>query len=256
MKKISYWGKNNKPYARFLIIISFLFLTALGILTGTLLSESGVQISTYTLLILISIYIISITLYPYLEKKRSGKKPAREYTRHKTFDFILASTGFCMIICMSNQPNYLFQNSASLFATELINETTPGDSSLKTYKSISAFAGSMKDASGKSLSWKAKKKLLKIQVKEIQKSKDMSGAAKAGLIILSVIIALGLLALVAALSCELSCSGSGGAAALVGIGGTALIIFLLVITIRAIYGNKRRKRKELIRKEEMKEQGN
>ncbi len=243
MKKLSYWGKNNKPYARFLIIISFLFLTALGILTGTLLSESGVQISTYALLTLISIYIFSISLYPYLEKKRSGKKPEREYTRRKTFDFILASTGFCMIVCMGNQPNFLFQNSASLFATELRNETTPGDSSLKTYKSISAFAGSMKDASGKSLSWKAKKKLLKVQVKEIKKSDELSGAAKTVLIVLSVIVALGLLMLVAALSCELSCSGSGGAAALVGIGGAALIIFLLIIAIRAINGNKRRKEK-------------
>jgi len=56
---------------------------------------------------------------------------------------------------------------------------------------------------------------------------------------LAVIVALGLAALVGALACELSCNGSEGAALLVGIGGTALIIFLLIITIRAIKRGKK-----------------
>ena len=51
---------------------------------------------------------------------------------------------------------------------------------------------------------------------------------------MSVIIAAGLLLLLAGLSCEISCSGSEGAAIAVGLLGTGLIIFLLVRVIQRI----------------------
>ncbi|MEI9943660.1 MAG: hypothetical protein WDN26_05510, partial [Chitinophagaceae bacterium] len=123
----------------------------------------------------------------------------------------------------------------------------PKDSTLSTYKNVAAFTASMKDENGKTLKWKERKKLLKAQVKEIKKSKELSNGAKAGLIILSSIIALGLLALILGLACDLSCSGADGLAILVGVGGTALIVFLLVLTIRSITG-KKRKRKQAIEK--------
>jgi hypothetical protein len=110
----------------------------------------------------------------------------------------------------------------------------PTDSSVSTYKPLAAFAASMKNEEGKMLKWKERKQLLKEQVKAIKQAKDMSKGAKAALIILSIMVALGLLALVAALACDLSCGGSDTAALLVAVGGTALIVFLLMLTIKAI----------------------
>ncbi len=67
-----------------------------------------------------------------------------------------------------------------------------------------------------------------------QEYKDATKGERTALIVLSILIALGLLSLVAALSCNLSCSGSEGGAAVVAILGTGLIIFLLVKIIKRI----------------------
>jgi hypothetical protein len=57
---------------------------------------------------------------------------------------------------------------------------------------------------------------------------------------LSVAVALGLLYLIAALACNLSCAGSDIAAVIVGVGGAGLVIFLLIVVIRKILGRKGR----------------
>ena len=90
-----------------------------------------------------------------------------------------------------------------------------------------------------------KKKLLKEQLRAIKKSGEISKGGKVALIILSVIVALGLLYLVAALACNISCSGSEGGAIILAVGGTALVIFLLVITLRAILGKKKKPKPDI-----------
>jgi hypothetical protein len=67
-----------------------------------------------------------------------------------------------------------------------------------------------------------------------------------------VLVAIGLIFLALGLACNLSCNGHDGGAVLVGVGGTALVIFLFIIAIRSIYPGKRKKRLEAIRKEEAK----
>jgi hypothetical protein len=120
-----------------------------------------------------------------------------------------------------------------------MTKIVPGDSSLTSYKSIREFSASIRDKEGKLLKWKERKNLLKEQVRSIKKADTLSEGGKAGLIVLSVLVAIGLLALVAGLACNLSCNGSEGAAALVGIGGTALIIFLLFLVIKGIKKNRK-----------------
>jgi hypothetical protein len=117
------------------------------------------------------------------------------------------------------------------------------DSISKNYKSIKDLNASMQDENGNMLKWKERKKLLKHQIREIKKANDPSKGEKVLLVILSILVALGLLYLVAALSCSIACSGSEAIALLVAIGGTAGVILLLIFVIRAIYG-KRRKKKE------------
>ena len=84
--------------------------------------------------------------------------------------------------------------------------------------------------------------MLKTQLKEIRKADDMSKGEKVALIILSVIVALGLLALVGSAACTLSCNGSDAAALIVAIGGTALVVWLLISVIRRINSKTRKKR--------------
>ncbi len=245
MKKISYWARTHKWSARILIIASFIFLNGFGILIGILLSDLNISIPATDMLICCSIYLIGIAAYP--SKKEKGKKisPNAFYVKQKSCDLILAASSFFMFIYVSNQPEVLFQQFSILKASVNIPFSLPKDSVNKTYKSIKDFSASMKDENGKPLKWKERKKLLKEQIHGIKKSNDLSDGAKVALMVLSVMVALGLLILVASLACDLSCSGSDAAAILVGVGGTALIVFLLIIAIRAINGKKKKAVTEL-----------
>lgn len=243
MKKISFWAKTHKKISRLIIVLSFIFLTALGIITGSLLTDIGVYISSTAMLLFMSVYFTSLIAYP--SKSLKGKKltAAAFYLRQKCCDWLLATSTFCMIVYLGNRPSEIFNYSSSLHAAIPLAASFPKDSTLKTYKTINAFAASLKDETGKSLKWREKKKLLKEQVRAIKSANDLSKGAKAGLIILSVLLAIGLLYVVAALACNISCSGSAGGAVLVAVGGTAVTIFLLVIAIKAITGKKKTPKK-------------
>jgi len=243
MKKNSLWAKDHKVAARLIIIFSFILLTLLGIITGTLLNDTGISIASATLFIVIAIYLAAVIAYP--AKSLKGKKltAAAFYTRQKTCDLLLAASTFCMIVFLSNRPDKLFSYTTPLSAAIPATAAFPKDSTVKNYKPITAFSASLKDETGKSLKWKEKKQLLKNQIRAIKKDNDMSNGAKAALIILSVAAALGLLYLVAALACNISCGGSEGAAVLVTIGGAGLVIFLLILAIRAITGKKKKPNK-------------
>lgn len=241
MKKLSVWAKNHKQSARIAIVISFLLIITTGIITGTLLNELGIIIPASALIVILCIYFISILAYPSLRQKTKIAAD-RFYQWQKTCDFTLALSGFLIIVYVSNGDFRALRNIPVQNATAASSTSLPGDSSSqKTYKSISAFSASLKNEEGKKLRLKERKKLLKEQVKAIKNSTDMSKGGKIALIILSVIVALGLLSLVASLACGLSCNGSAAGAILVAIGGTALVVYLLIITIRAINGKKRKK---------------
>lgn len=246
MKKISRWAKQHKWASRFLIVFSFVLLTALGILTGDLLREIGIIIPIYLFFLVIAVYILAVLIYP--SKTEKLKLAAGKfYRKQKTADFILAASTFCMVICITNDQARNTMFFSSVVAMPVNHPTTPADSIAKTYKSLAAFSASMKDENGKTLKWKERKKLLKAQINGIKKAKDMSNGERIALIIACVVIAVALLFLVAGLSCELSCGGSEGAAVVLGIGGTVLVIFLLVVVIRSI--NRKYRRTSMKRRE-------
>jgi hypothetical protein len=246
MKNISYWAKRHKWASRVLLIVSFLLLTVLGLVTGNLLSEIGIIIPIYFFLLVIGIYILAVLFYPSKTEKLKFSA-ARFYKKQKTADFILAASTFCMVICISNDQARQTLFFSSVNAMPVNHPTLPADSIAKPYKSLAAFSASLKDENGKLLKWKERKKLLKAQVKAIKQVKEMTNGERIALIILSIAIAVGLLFLVAALACELSCNGAEGAAILLGIGGTVLVLFLLAIVIRSInrkYRTMRMERRE------------
>lgn len=240
MKKLSLWAKHHKQAARLTIIVSFILLTIIGFYTGTWLSDLDISLPEAILFFAVFSYIVGVIAYPQRHGSHISMRTKSFYIRQKICDTGLVVSTFVMIIYLANHPDTFIHSFVPARAILGNNLVLPKDSSAKPYKSIREFSASIKDKDGNLLKWKERKKLLKEQVRSIKKADNLSKGDKAGLIVLSVVVALGLALLVGALACELSCNGSEGAALLVGIGGTALIIFLLIITIRAIKKGKKK----------------
>ena len=246
MKKISIWAKDHKWSARFLIIASFIVLNALAIVTGVLLSSIGISVPLTVMLLFAGAYSAAFIVYPSRSLRRKKLTAAKFYVRQKSCDLILVGSTFFMIVYIGNHPERLFQYDPP-FNTAMASSTSlPKDSTLKTYKTLTAFSASLKDEKGNPLKWKERKKLLKEQVKAIKNADEPSKGGKIALIILSVLVAIGLISLIAALACSLSCGGSYVAAVIVGLGGTALVIWLLINMIRNINGKKKIKEPEKV----------
>jgi hypothetical protein len=244
MRKLSLWGKHHKQAARLTIILSFILLTIIGYYTGTWMNDLAISLPEAIFFMAVFSYIAGVIAYPLRPVSHKTTKPKTFYIRQKICDTGLAVSTFLMIVYLANHPDTFIHSFVPAGAVSGNNLVLPKDSSAKTYKSIREFSASIKDKDGTLLKWKERKKLLKEQVRSIKKADNLSKGDKAGLIVLAVIVALGLAALVGALACELSCNGSEGAALLVGIGGTVLIIFLLIITIRAIKKGKKEPKDE------------
>jgi hypothetical protein len=205
MKKISHWAKDHVWPARIIIIVSTFLLIGLGLSTGLLLYDISFTIPVVLFVFSALLYITAILFYP-SKKRNSGRI---SYLHQKTCDLLLAGSVFLMITYLGNHPKQILDQYAGFTAASANSSSLPKDSSLKTYKSLDVFSASMKDKDGKMLKWKERKKMLKEQVRAIRHSKEPSDGAKVALIVLSVLVALGLLYLVAALSCSISCGGSG-----------------------------------------------
>jgi hypothetical protein len=240
MKKLSLWGKNHVWPARIIIVSSILLLTVLAVVTGLLLRDLQVIFPVVGLLFFALLYAIGFILYPLKKNRGTGKARTSYYRRQKTGDLLLVSSSFLMIVYLGNHPRQVFNYSSPFSAAIAATTSLPKDSSLKTYKPIAAFKASMKDENGKLLKWKERKKLLKEQIRAIRHSNEPTDGGKVALIVLSVLVAMGLIALIAFLACEISCSGSAALAVIVAIGGTALVVFLLIRVIRGILGKKKK----------------
>lgn len=232
MKKISLWAKNNKWQARFLIFGIYLLLNLLGIATGRMLNDLQISVSGNAFLFFVLLFLAGMFAYPLKSNwKNTG---ISFYTRQKSCDFLLAASTFCMIIYIGNNYPHLISNHSAGYSAVHASVSFPVDSMKTSYEKMAAFSQKIKGENNKQLSWKEKKKLLKKQVKEIKASNEISPTGKIFLITLSALVALGLLSLLAYLSCSLSCGGAEGLAIAVAILGTGLIVFLLARIIRSI----------------------
>lgn len=240
MRNISRWAKLHPRTSRLLIVLSYLLLTVIGFFLGDMIRNSGWEFSSaYAYILFFAILVISVA-YP-LRKLRPGNVSPSAYVYRKACDLTLMVCTFLMMIYLGNKPEKFFNYGSLYGSTSTV--IIPKDSSAKTYKTAWAFHKSMKDANGNQLKWKERRKILKEQIRSVKKAKDLSKGAKVALIFLSVLLAIGLLYAVAALACNLSCSGSGAAAVFVALAGAAVVAILLVLAIRGILGKKRKKPK-------------
>lgn len=224
MKKISYWAKDHIWQSRLIIITIYILLNILGIFTGKLLEDVNVNLPQFCFIACAGFTIVLWFFYPGKSKKL--------YVRRKLFDFSLGAITFLMIMYTGNNWAHLFIKSESAQASKIIRVSK--DSTITNNRLITNFINSIKSMDVSKLSQKEKIKIIKKQIKEIKKDQETSKGEKTMLIILSVIIAIALLFLLASLACSLSCAGSEALALLVALGGTFLIIFLLVKFIKRI----------------------
>ncbi len=241
MKHLSIWAHRHHWPARFLMIFAWIILFFLAIISGANLMKQNILLSPAVFSTMVVVFLLAVLFYPFRQQRKTIKANLH-YRWQKSCDFLLAFSSFGMVLFAGNQPGILFQRYGSLYAATTSPVSLPKDSSAKTILPIKEFSKKMYDADGKLLKWKEQKNMLKQQVKAIKSSPGMSKAGKTMLTILAVLAALGLLLLVAALACDLSCNGSGAAAVLVGAAGTGLIIFLLIAVVRAIHGKNKKKK--------------
>jgi hypothetical protein len=233
MRKLSYWAKQNPWKSRIIIVTSHILLLLLGWFTGTLLSEAGISLPGILLLFFILYYLAAVFFYP-AKKDKAAIGSYHYYIKQKASDFSLAAAAWGMIICIANNknaPNEYFQNSlASSIETVIVKAKPTAAEILESLK--------YRD---KSTLTKEEKRILKkefrLQLKKYAVAKvtgDKKAGDDAGLIILAIVVAIGLLGLVGALACSISCNGSSGAAIIVALLGIAAVVVGLVAVIRSI----------------------
>lgn len=242
MKKLSAWASHHKWAARIIIICIYPMLNALAAIAGILLFQLNIELPLGLMIAAILICVGAIVYYPRRSDKYVKFAPAAFYLRQKSCDFLLGLTTFLMVMFVINRLNTQLPFYEPLMGASTTETSAPKDSTLRQYKTIQAFSATMKDEKGKALKWKERKKLLKKQLRAIENDDELSDGAKFFLIFLSCVVATGLLILLAALACEISCSGSEALAILVMLLGTGLLVFLLIRVIKRILGKSRKKK--------------
>ncbi|HZE86037.1 MAG TPA: hypothetical protein VE035_17075 [Puia sp.] len=230
MKHISYWARRHPLQARLAIVLLHLILIPLAFYIGSSLRQLHITIAPPVILLALSLFLVTATFYP--------RKGSRQYWRQKTCDMILCACSFVMISSLGNTDSL----------SPLTAEHSYGCDAIPSGKPTAEEILASNPEKGNTHLSRQEKKILK---KEFRKqflaytkalaTGDGHGAERALLILLAVVVAVGLIALLAGLACSISCSGSPGLAFVLFFLGTAGIVVLTVISIKAISHIGRRK---------------
>lgn len=224
MKNISYWASCHVKTARLLIICIKFLIAATAYYTGITLYKMQIILPA-NIIYSISFFVLLIVIAAYPSKRKTAAAKKNIYIKQKICDFILPLSSFLVIATIVNNSDVVF--SSGVYGSAVIKHPTA--------QQILA-SGKTKEA----LTGKEKRVLKKEFFKQLKNyaaatlSGDTDNAGKAWKIILAIIAAVGLLFLLAALVCSLSCGGSDALAILVGILGLAGIIWGLVALIKRI----------------------
>lgn len=241
MRKLSVWAKHNPRKARIIIIVSHILLIGLAWFAGSELSFISKKPPEFIVYLFVLMFFIAAIAYPF-KKNKSEREKGSFYIKQKTCDFSLAASLFGMVLCLSaNDKNVLpfyTSSQASVVSISVKKENPTAAEILASlkYRDKSTLTRSEK----RILKQEFNKQLKKYTIAKLSGNKEAAG--NAGLIILSIIVALGLLYLVAALACSLSCNGSDAAAAAVLVLGIAGIVIGFIAVIRAIKRGPRNKK--------------
>jgi hypothetical protein len=238
MRKISTWAKNHASQSRFYIVMIKLSLTLMAVFTGKTFLDAGIQLSPVIAISATVTFIAACLFYPRKANVYFSKKQL--YLARKSCDFTLTFTTFILISVLVNNGRYFIRETSSPVAASISTKTPSAEEILASLK--------YRDKS--SLTHQEKrilKKEFEKQLKTYVKAKlagDKDGAAKAILITLTIIGAIGLSLLLAGLACSLSCGGSDGLAILLVIVGLTGIIWGMVVVIKRISRGRHKKEPE------------
>jgi len=232
MRKISHWASCHIWLTRFIIIGIYLLLNLMGLFLGDLLFSVGVVIKPLFLFAPCSIVLVGLFLYP---SQKERNKYRNFYLRHKTADLFLATSTFLFITYGGNHLNNIKSaGTSNLYAASVSIPIPSNDTKLLPNKVLRENKDPQPETK-KPLSKKELKKMLKSKLHEWRKHyKEAGSGGKAALIILSILVAVGLIFLLSALACSIACSGAEALSIIVLILGVGLIIFLLVRVIQRI----------------------
>lgn len=223
MIALSYWAKSNPLKSRGILAMLHLAIVANTVYLAYLLFQQDYYLSPLWRTPLLIVIALALAFYPFPAWRQKGD--TTHYLRQKTFDFLLvaASTAFLVIHLMNiaqqpiAAPTHAYTFTARTMALREPTQNNTG-SMFKAFR--------MKIRS----SFQESRQLYRIARQE----GEISLGASIALIILVILAAFVLGVLVAALSCNLSCSGNESLAIVVLVAGWAWILVLGFLAIRAI----------------------
>lgn len=236
MKIISHWASRHVWLSRLSIFVIYLALNILGLFTGDALHLLDIHLPSPFAIAACVLFLTAFVFYPSKKQKSNYRN---FYRTQKTCDFLLGFTTFCMIIYFGNATQDVFPPAHRAHAA-FIQPVPPIEKQLQERPVKKLFTQLLSFTPERSsLKTKVVRKLIQLR----QHYKNAAPAGKVLFIILGVLVAFGLLYLLAGLACAISCSGSEGAAIALAILGTALIVFLFIRFIRGL-NRKYRKQKD------------
>jgi hypothetical protein len=239
MKNLSKWAKCHRNMARSIIVICQLLLTALAIAVGVTSFLLDLRIPSWVMQLAATTFLVLCFFYPVKGQLTGLFK--HSYRKQKSMDFMLASLSFLLVVGLTN--DFSFAPMDNSISAQTVVEAQATFVVLKTKSDIQLNKNPREKMDLKA-SFKNLRRDLKTQIKALKKEhtpKDKRTGlivAKIFLSLLALALALGLLYLVAALSCNLSCSGQEGAAAIVLILGLVGVLFLSFVAFKKIWFNK------------------
>ncbi|MEO5582200.1 MAG: hypothetical protein ABIR66_05885 [Saprospiraceae bacterium] len=228
MKSISRWAAKHTLQSRIIIVLGHVLLVLLAISFGLETSMIDIKISSWMTKGLGNLFFISYILYPWFKTDHGFFKYS--YRRQKAHDFILVLSYFLSIVCGLNQLIAAVPSESEYMveARFIVYHHNPGKDASK---------GTALDYKTKIKAFKKQLRVELLRLKRTLKAKNDKGGVviiKILLVLLSVVLALGLMYVIAALSCSVACSGSEGIAWVIIIVGWSAAIWLLIVALKAI----------------------
>jgi hypothetical protein len=204
MKSISIWAKHHVwPTRIIIILIIYPLLNLAGWLLGDLLYLNNIHLNLAWMYVLALVCFFLCATYPSRKNKQNNF-----YVRQKLRDVLLALCTFCFIVLTGNNSNTGVSENAS---------------------AASVHAAMAATSSLRPTPWhlkKGKKKTIRQMLQRLEKKyRDAGKGTKVLLVILTLLAAVLLVYLLAALSCSVACSGAEALAYILFLVGLAGIIF-------------------------------
>jgi hypothetical protein len=213
MRTTAAWASQNKWKARLCIVLLWILLHVIAFILSGLLVPGASSVEGI-------VWILSLSLVAAVSARHlSGRRVA--FLRRKVLDGSIAAITFGLLFFAYGDNSLGQQQPLHASSTAHFSDSAGNSTRIVPFSKVSAKS-----------KWKQIRHYLKLIRKDMRQS---SGAGKAALIALVVLLGIGALMLVAALSCSISCNGGGeGLSITVALLGVGLVVFLAYLAINRI----------------------